>query len=105
MTIKAWGAGKWYCEKCDVRENEYGRVMVSWTASWPPPKFCWKCFAKKWESPASVINAVWAIVEALKKHGGEVKNAADIRFKLDLFGVKVNGVSSGRLAAMVYREW
>jgi hypothetical protein len=50
MTIKAWGAGKWYCEKCDVRENEYGRVMVSWTASWPPPKFCWKCFAKKWES-------------------------------------------------------
>lgn len=101
--IKAWGPGKYYCDVCDVRENEYGRCIVTWTAGWPPPAFCWDCFAKRWAKPASMLGAAVAIAAALQEVGFRVSTPQDIRDKLHRCGVNVEGISQGRLSAMVYR--
>jgi hypothetical protein len=102
--IKVWEHGKWYCEQCDKYASEYGRHMVRWTASWPPPAVCWKCFKAKWHKPASTKAAAQAIADAMVASRFKAESAEDVRQALRRVDVSVHRVSDGRLAAMVYRE-
>lgn len=100
--IKFRYPGEWHCTVCDVRENEYGVTMQSWTRS-APPKLCWRCFARNWLNPKSAVAAACAIVVAFKESGYEIASAEAVRQKLAILQVSVEGVSPGRLSAMVYR--
>ncbi|MCR9292021.1 MAG: hypothetical protein NXI32_04830 [bacterium] len=106
IEVKRHGGGLEYsCTRCDT--NEYPGTALLPTRTWwrgKPPKICYKCLRHEVRQPARTQWAFNRIAQAVVECQVELLNPHHLRWWIvDWVGIKVEGVSDGRIAAAVWR--